>query len=285
MIQDHVYLYVVHCTDVYSINIRDGGQLVLGWPCHLLLFRHVRHAELVLPMCQSRKRRTLLGTDTGAVAVANDCLQISYDCIWLYMIHRWCQSARLVPSGVPNCAEVMMGFIFGVERTLKLPLMISLRRPDRTRWIQDGPFIGDTLRLKLRLLRDWGYLILIYIYWDIFEIFETSRAPHFIFSYGIIWIYMALPNPFHPFLSRQTDNVIVFDDLLAMHHGWVTPCPSFDTICSQVLTVRIKIMRSLRSDQTVIVPRIALNRNRRGEAKFDKICSHHGLVMFGSALH
>ena len=81
MIQDHVYLYVVHCTDVYSINIRDGGQLVLGWPCHLLLFRHVRHAELVLPMCQSRKRRTLLGTDTGAVAVANDCLQISYDCI------------------------------------------------------------------------------------------------------------------------------------------------------------------------------------------------------------
>lgn len=96
---------------------------------------------------------------------------------------------------------------------------------------------------------------------------------------------MALPNPFHPFLSRQTDNVIVFDDLLAMHHGWVTPCPSFDTICSQVLTVIIKIMRSLRSDQTVIVPRIALNRNRRGEAKFDKICSHHGLVMFGSALH
>ena len=33
------------------------------------------------------------------------------------------------------------------------------------------------------------------------------------------------------------------------------------------------------------VSRIALNRNRRGEPKFDKNCSHHSLVIFGSALH
>ena len=70
---------------------------------------------------------------------------------------------------------------------------------DRSR--QDGLFVGDTG--TLRILRDFIW--------------------HQIASYGFIMIYNFLytapPNPFQPFLSRQTDNVIVFDDLLAMHHG------------------------------------------------------------------
>lgn len=120
------------------------------------------------------------------------CKWLPANIIWLYMIHRWCQSARLVSSGLSNCAEVMMGFIFGVERTLKLPLMISLRRPDRTRWIQDGPFVGDTLRLKLRLLRGWGYLRYIEIYLRYSRHLGPLISYSHMASYGFIWPFPIL---------------------------------------------------------------------------------------------
>lgn len=110
----------------------------------------------------------------------------------VYDSYRWCQSARLVSSGLSNCAEVMMGFIFGVERTLKLPLMISLRRPDRTRWIQDGPFVGDTLRLKLRLLQGWGFLRYIEIYLRYSRHLGPLISYSHMASYGFIFPILSI---------------------------------------------------------------------------------------------
>ena len=132
----------------------------------------------------------------------------------VYDSYRWCQSARLVSSGLSNCAEVMMGFIFGVERTLKLPLMISLRRPDRTRWIQDGPFVGDTLRLKLRLLRGWGYLRYI---WDIRDI----SGPSF---HILIWHHMDLSSQSFPSFPFQSFPSFPFQANWQRHCLWWPAC-------------------------------------------------------------
>ena len=74
------------------------------------------------------------------------CIQLQMIACKYHLIHlsdanmpnQYAPLDPLVAANVPKCAQVMMGFIFGVERTLKLPLMISLRRPDRSGPIQTG---------------------------------------------------------------------------------------------------------------------------------------------------
>ena len=81
-----------------------------------------------------------------------------------------------------------MGFIFGVERTLKFPLMISIRR--RCSMVSANTPEQEVLCLQI----------------------ARSASACTSVSFGI---NLASAN-------RQTDHVIVFDDLLAMLHGYAS---------------------------------------------------------------
>ena len=97
-------------------------------------------SPLALQACQA------CGTSLAGVPVTQ-----TENATWHW--HRCCCRCKRLPANIicavniyligrcGRAAEVMMGFIFGVERTLKLPLMISLRRPDRTGSRQHGPLV------------------------------------------------------------------------------------------------------------------------------------------------